>query len=752
LKPSKSLRAFRRPLFAVSFVTVLLCLFPLGALLSADEEADSAKISFLNKEVAELYQAGKFNEAIPIAQEALELSEKALGPDHPDTATALNNLALLYVSVGDYAKAEPLYQRSLKIREKALGPETPDTAAALNNLANLAELYRSMGDYAKAVALYQRALKIKEKTFTGTTSSLDDTWDEERGIENAEPTPEDIQVQPSPQPTAIDQPRRTDAIERTPHVDYEPRGWVKPGTKIRVSIYADTNAKLENEEPGASLSVPVSPEIKDVSVVVYLLLSEEFTFSTQGEPDSKELLIHRDQPVSEKVTFDVWVENNAKGMGYITALFFYQGYPCGRVKRAISIGIPSQSETNAATAKKSSGPSNATVTSSLTIPQNGPDMTIVVIRTDSTRYQYFILAPQAENPRSDVYEWKNYANPASPKQTLESYYSRFGRDYEPSHTRNTLVSLGKELFKKAPPKVKDTLLSLIENKHAPRTVLVFSDEPYFAWELMIPYGYREQKADEPLGVMSAVGRWTSDPSETFRSPARYVPVRKSIFWAPDYVTAEKLKSADEKQVLQDLTDGKPIDPPTYDRLCETLSESDATVLHFICHGTSGSEDGLPTILAQEKAKTRRSESEPPEGEAPRKEYYRSDVTAGEIATCKNVQHFFAKRPLIFLNACQVGQTVQTMTGTGGFGPQFLQMNAGAVIAPLWSVFNFAAEPVAKQFYTTMHDNPGVPFAKILQQIREKAYTGEPPEGLSTYAAYCFYGDPLAAPSPSANTH
>ena len=41
----------------------------------------------------------------------------------------LNNLAALYHASGAYAKAEPLYQRALAIREKALGPEHPDTAA-----------------------------------------------------------------------------------------------------------------------------------------------------------------------------------------------------------------------------------------------------------------------------------------------------------------------------------------------------------------------------------------------------------------------------------------------------------------------------------------------------------------------------------------------------------------------------------------------------------------------------------------------
>ena len=156
-KPSKSLRAPRRRLFARSLLVILLYLLQPG---SCDKQDDRAKLSSLNKQVAELYQAGKFTEAISIAQKSVELAEKARGPDHPDTAAALNNLALLYDSMGNYAKAEALYQRALKIKEKALGPDHPDTALALNNLAML---YRSMGDYAKAEPLCRRALKIDEK-------------------------------------------------------------------------------------------------------------------------------------------------------------------------------------------------------------------------------------------------------------------------------------------------------------------------------------------------------------------------------------------------------------------------------------------------------------------------------------------------------------------------------------------------------------------------------------------------------------
>jgi tetratricopeptide (TPR) repeat protein len=80
-------------------------------------------------------------------QRALAIWEKALGPNHPDTATSLDNLAVLYADMGDYAKAEPLSQRALAIREKALGPNHPSTANSLNNRARL---YEDLGDYAKA--------------------------------------------------------------------------------------------------------------------------------------------------------------------------------------------------------------------------------------------------------------------------------------------------------------------------------------------------------------------------------------------------------------------------------------------------------------------------------------------------------------------------------------------------------------------------------------------------------------------------
>ncbi|WP_413199576.1 CHAT domain-containing protein, partial [Nostoc piscinale] len=103
---------------------------------------------------------GKYQQAEPLYQRSLAIFEKLLGKEHPLVATSLNNLALVYKAQGKYQQAEPLYQRSLTIREKWLGKEHPDVANSLNNLA---ALYYAQGKYQQAEPLYLRSLAIFEK-------------------------------------------------------------------------------------------------------------------------------------------------------------------------------------------------------------------------------------------------------------------------------------------------------------------------------------------------------------------------------------------------------------------------------------------------------------------------------------------------------------------------------------------------------------------------------------------------------------
>jgi CHAT domain-containing protein len=105
---------------------------------------------------------GAYAKAEPLYQQALEIRQKTLGPEHPDTANSLSNLGGLYREMGNYARAEPLFQQALEIRQKTLGPEHPDTANSLNDLA---ELYSAIGAYPKAEPLLEQALQIRKKAF-----------------------------------------------------------------------------------------------------------------------------------------------------------------------------------------------------------------------------------------------------------------------------------------------------------------------------------------------------------------------------------------------------------------------------------------------------------------------------------------------------------------------------------------------------------------------------------------------------------
>ncbi len=69
---------------------------------------------------------GDYEKALPLYQRALEIYEKVLGPQHPDVATTLNNLAGLYYHTERYEEALPLLERSLKIFESKLGPAHPN--------------------------------------------------------------------------------------------------------------------------------------------------------------------------------------------------------------------------------------------------------------------------------------------------------------------------------------------------------------------------------------------------------------------------------------------------------------------------------------------------------------------------------------------------------------------------------------------------------------------------------------------------
>jgi tetratricopeptide (TPR) repeat protein len=135
-----------------------LALVGSDAVLSGAEERTADLLIFAGQ--YRQYTLAAYAQARPPYERALAIQEKVLGPEHPETATSLNNLGLLLQDQGDLAGARPLFERALAICEKALGHEHFETATSLNNLARLLQ---AQGDLAGAQPLFERALAIQEK-------------------------------------------------------------------------------------------------------------------------------------------------------------------------------------------------------------------------------------------------------------------------------------------------------------------------------------------------------------------------------------------------------------------------------------------------------------------------------------------------------------------------------------------------------------------------------------------------------------
>ena len=107
------------------------------------------------------FHEGKFEEAEAGHREVLEMLDRELGPEHPETIGARNNIAACLDAQGEAKRAEAEMREVLRLREGALGPEHPDVAEARNNLG-ISLL--SQGRFEEARAESERALALIEAT------------------------------------------------------------------------------------------------------------------------------------------------------------------------------------------------------------------------------------------------------------------------------------------------------------------------------------------------------------------------------------------------------------------------------------------------------------------------------------------------------------------------------------------------------------------------------------------------------------
>jgi hypothetical protein len=353
------------------------------------------------------------------------------------------------------------------------------------------------------------------------------------------------------------------------------------------------------------------------------------------------------------------------------------------------------------------------------VSADAPDLTVTITWPDRNQHRYWCRVTSRHLPPEEQSseEWL----PGDLENLIDSKLGEFVDPRVDEYGRMTsLTGAGLEFFDASPDNFKRIFWELIDRRTPPRTIYIVTQEPSLPWELMIPNregadGYEQR---EPLGVEFAVGRRIT---QSHRSAPQHLPLKTSWVIAPRYSgNPPQLPHAEvEAQDVASRFHGMRVDPADVKRINLMLQAEPRSLVHLVCHGARGQRAGTQEIYVDGNDRVLTSTM--------------ARGMQGFRVQCQN-------KAVFFLNACEVGQPVPALVGAGGFARVFSEFGAGAVIAPLWSVDDAVAHEVATRFYDEIAGGADRSFAEILRDIRRQAYNET---GVDTYAAYCFYGDPLA---------
>lgn len=111
-------------------------------------------------------------------EKALAQAERAWGPDHPEVANVLDDLAWSYSWLGKNVLSQEAFERSLRIKAAVYAPDSVENAETLGRLAMVVA---EAGDLPRAIELQERALSIRRSAATkpdfAVTTSLTNLTD-----------------------------------------------------------------------------------------------------------------------------------------------------------------------------------------------------------------------------------------------------------------------------------------------------------------------------------------------------------------------------------------------------------------------------------------------------------------------------------------------------------------------------------------------------------------------------------------------
>jgi hypothetical protein len=273
-----------------------------------------------------------------------------------------------------------------------------------------------------------------------------------------------------------------------------------------------------------------------------------------------------------------------------------------------------------------------------------------------------------------------------------------------------LAARGTDLFTRVfPEDLQKTLWSL---RHSISSLVVQSEEPWIPWELCKLNGEEDGRVTEGPFLCEAYSMTRWIPGMGFKQPlslsnvALVVPEDSGLPFAQterDYILS---LAGNDRQVSRI--------PATYLDVQSALASGDYDGLHFTGHGAARNENPDRAAMFLEN-----------------REPFTPEDVSGVVTNLRQ------GRPVVFLNACQIGRGGMSLTGIGGWARRFVDAGAGAFIGAYWNVYDQPAFDFARALYDRLLG--GMPVGQAAKEARSAIR----PSGDPTWLAYTVFADPLA---------
>ncbi len=398
----------------------------------------------------------------------------------------------------------------------------------------------------------------------------------------------------------------------------------------------------------------------------------------------------------------------AIGPGQLRVLAFHQGQPLGAITLKVAVVEPQEPlEPQRLSHERSLDP----------VSFSSPDLSLLILEHTDAGLPAFTFRVSAQDPSLEL-NLKPFG-PIRLKVDALQYFQDFFKDIEalPLTTSREkdiatqrLAAKGTQLFTSLlPPELQLLLWSL---RARIQSVQIQSEEPWIPWELCKLYGRENGSVVEGpfLCEAFAATRWLPGIPRKLHlkmtNLAVVVPTDSGLRYASDERASLLSLGQDPRRVTSI--------PATFLDVRAALASGEYDGWHFSGHGSLRGSDPNRSLIGLEQRET---------------------LTPEDMSGV--VSNLGKAKPVVFLNACQIGRSALSLTDIGGWARQFLHAGAGAFIGAYWSVYDKPAYDFAKEFYSRLLT--GQPIGRAVQEAR----TAIKPAGDPTWLAYTVFADPLA---------